>query len=31
MDVKDVYLNALINCELYVEQPEAFAVNGKNT
>ncbi|PIK39827.1 hypothetical protein BSL78_23335 [Apostichopus japonicus] len=30
MDVKTAYLNAPIDCELYVEQPEGFAVSGKN-
>ena len=26
MDVKTAYLNAPIDCELYVEQPEGYAV-----
>jgi hypothetical protein len=30
MDVKTVYLNAPIDCEIYVEQPEGFAISGKN-
>ncbi|RUS85697.1 hypothetical protein EGW08_006573 [Elysia chlorotica] len=29
MDVKSAYLNAPIDCELYVEQPEGFEVEGK--
>jgi hypothetical protein len=30
MDVKTAYLNAPIDCELYVEQPEGFEKMGKN-
>ncbi len=29
MDVKTAYLNAPIDCELYVEQPEGYAVQSK--
>ena len=29
MDVKTAYLNAPIDCELYVEQPEGYIVHGK--
>ena len=30
MDVKTAYLNAPIDCELYVEQPEGYAVQSKS-
>ena len=30
MDVKTAYLNAPIDCEIYVEQPEGFEKEGKN-
>ena len=30
MDVKTAYLNASIDCELYVEQPEGFVTVGEN-
>jgi hypothetical protein len=30
MDVKTAYLNAPIDCELYVEQPEGFTMTGKD-
>ena len=30
MDVKTAYLNAPIDCELYVEQPEGFKQESKN-
>lgn len=30
MDVKTAYLNAPIDCELFVEQPEGFAVSNKD-
>eukprot|EP00794_Sanderia_malayensis_P005790 gene5790-6488_t len=30
MDVKTAYLNALIDCEIYVEQPEGFEKRGRN-
>lgn len=30
MDVKTNYLNDPIKCELYMEQPEGLAINGKN-
>ena len=30
MDVKTAYLNAPIDCELYVEQPEGFVTMGEN-
>ncbi len=30
MDVKTAYLNAPIDCELYVEQPEGFEVKSQN-
>ena len=30
MDVKTAYLNAPIDCELYVEQPEGFVTVGEN-
>jgi len=30
MDVKTAYLNAHIDCELYIEQPEGFVVTGEN-
>ena len=30
MDVKTTYLNAPIDCELYVEQPEGFVVSDNN-
>ncbi|CAB3981316.1 Hypothetical predicted protein [Paramuricea clavata] len=30
MDVKTAYLNAPIDCELYVEQPEGFTITGKD-
>ena len=29
MDVKTAFLNAPIDCELYVEQPEGFTVKMK--
>ena len=29
MDVKAAYLNAPIDCELYVEQPEGYEVKSK--
>ena len=30
MDVKTAYLNAPIDCELYMEQPEGFEEHGEN-
>ena len=30
MDVKTAYLNAPIDCELYIEQPEGFEERGEN-
>lgn len=30
LDVKTAYLNAPIDCEIYVEQPEGFKVDGSN-
>ena len=30
MDVKKAYLNALIDCEIYVKQPDGFDIDGKN-
>ena len=30
MDVKTAYLNAPIDCEIYMEQPEGFTVDGEN-
>ena len=30
MDVKTSYLNAPIDCELYIEQPQGYAVTGEN-
>jgi len=30
MDVETAYLNAPIDCELYVEQPEVFVTMGEN-
>ena len=30
MDVKTAFLNAPIDCELFIEQPEGFCVKGKN-
>ena len=30
MDVKTAYLNAPIDCELYMEQPEGFDERGEN-
>ena len=30
MDLKTAYLNALINCELYIEQPEGYERRGSN-
>ena len=30
MDVKTAYLNAPIDCEIYVEQPQGYTVSGKN-
>ena len=30
MDIKTAYLNAPIECELYVEQPEGFTVTGRD-
>ena len=30
MDVKTAYLNAPIDCEIYVKQPDGFEIDGKN-
>lgn len=30
MDVKTAFLNAPIDCELYIEQPNGFVIEGKN-
>jgi hypothetical protein len=30
INVTTVYLNALIDCEIYMEQPEGFISNGEN-
>ena len=30
MDVKSAYLNALNDCELFVEQPEGFTIAGED-
>ena len=30
MDVKTAYLNAPIDCELYIEQPKGYEVRGEN-
>ena len=30
MDVKTAYLNAPIDCEIYIEQPEGFEQQGEN-
>ena len=30
MDVKTAYLNAPIDCEIYIEQPEGFEQQDKN-
>ena len=31
MDVKTAFLNAPIDCELYVEQPESFVMRGDDS
>ena len=30
MDVKTAYLNAPVDCELYVDQPEGYVVNDES-